>query len=253
MEKFILNLSYIIGLVLIAGIWFLTSPNQSKFDGLSSGVYEIVLIIGFILLLFYWIYFAWNLKNIQAFKVPAVFIVIFILVLSRNQISEYFEFQKHKNDPQNIYAREISSLLKSKEKEKTALVPKDVKTLFANFEYEKHQLNTDEFEKLAQQKETIILDLRPPELYKTGHLKGAINIGTDITIEKLKKLIPSNNSTLITYCSNSFEPTRMISLTNSLVPQIYALGYSKVYFLCDSYIKGCEKNSELKNKIGWVK
>jgi hypothetical protein len=45
----------------------------------------------------------------------------------------------------------------------------------------------------------------------------------------------------------------MISLTNSLVPQIFALGYPNVYFLCDSYNKGCEKNLELKDKIGWVK
>jgi hypothetical protein len=56
-------------------------------------------------------------------------------------------------------------------------------------------------------------------------------MGADVTAEALDALVPSKDTVVLVYCTNSLMQTRMVSLTDVVVPQIYALGYENVYML----------------------
>lgn len=117
--------------------------------------------------------------------------------------------------------------------EKKTLGPKQVQAVFTEFEYKKHELTLDQFAKKMKEKNLVILDLRDETQFKRGHLKNAVAFGADASEENLKKAIPNFESTVLIYCTNSFSPSRMISLTLSVTPQIYHLGYKNVYYLSD--------------------
>jgi hypothetical protein len=53
-------------------------------------------------------------------------------------------------------------------------------------------------------------------------------MGADVTAEALDALVPSKDTVVLVYCTNSLMQTRMVSLTDVVVPQIYALGYENV-------------------------
>jgi hypothetical protein len=86
-------------------------------------------------------------------------------------------------------------------------------------------------EELAKNKTLYLLDLRDEAQFKAGHLRGALNVGSDLNEEKLAKLVPSKEAWVVIYCTNSFIPTRMIALTHVGYPQLTTLGYKNVYRL----------------------
>ncbi len=119
----------------------------------------------------------------------------------------------------------------AKDSGKKPLTFSEYKNSVANVDFEKHILNLQAFEKLYGNSDVHILDLRSEFEYKLGHVKHAILFGADMSEERLKQAVPDKNSTIIIYCNNSFYPSRMISLTYSSLPQIVAMGYSKVFAL----------------------
>ncbi len=111
------------------------------------------------------------------------------------------------------------------------LTGQEIADLYNKFDFKGRGLSTTAFIEAAQKPNTIIFDLRDSDDYKRGHIKGAVHLGADVTIEKLNQLAPDYNSTILVYCTNSLEATRMMSLTHTIAPQIYGLGYKNIYFL----------------------
>lgn len=101
----------------------------------------------------------------------------------------------------------------------------------ATLDYKKHMLSIDEFKEVSHAKNVVILDLRSKQAYDAGHIKGAMHVGSDVTQDILRQAIPSKETTVLTYCTNSLTLTRMMSLTDIVFPQLYALGYHNVYSL----------------------
>lgn len=102
-------------------------------------------------------------------------------------------------------------------------------------------------------KGAVILDLRPKEDYISGHIIDSLHIGPNITKEKLSKLPITQDSTLVLYCNNSIEPTRMASLTHISIPQFVLLGYPNTYVLEYIWHDGSELDGIklLKSKNLW--
>ena len=62
-----------------------------------------------------------------------------------------------------------------------------------------------EFNEMASEADTIILDSRSAEAFALGHIDGAININfADFTDEKLSDLIAHRGTRILIYCSNNF-------------------------------------------------
>lgn len=59
-------------------------------------------------------------------------------------------------------------------------------------------INYDQFWVFAKEKNAIILDVRTPEEFENGHIRGAINLNVDTLREKLDQL--DKNRTYIIYC-----------------------------------------------------
>jgi len=94
-----------------------------------------------------------------------------------------------------------------------------------------HTVDLDRFLALRKQKNTVVLDLRTPAEYEHEHIEGAIPFGADISKEKLEKLIPSKDTTILLYCTDSLYPTRTIALTTVSLPQFILQGYPNTYKL----------------------
>jgi len=61
----------------------------------------------------------------------------------------------------------------------------------------------NEFQEMAKEQGTIILDTRSKAAYGGKHLKGAIHLNfSDFTADKLAKVIPSKDIRILTYCNN---------------------------------------------------
>jgi len=125
----------------------------------------------------------------------------------------------------------------------------EIANLYKDFNYSDHSISLSDFIKAAQEPNTVILDLRDSNDYKKGHIKGALHIGANITIEKLNQLVPNSDTTILVYCTNSFKLTRKMSLTYIVVPQIYRLGYKQVYYL--DAVVDFRNDSEIIKKIQW--
>jgi len=102
------------------------------------------------------------------------------------------------------------------------------------------RVSEDEFNRMAAESGTIVLDARSAEKYKLMHVKGAVNLSfPDITIESLKKTIPDKDTRILIYCNNNFRnserafPSKMptASLNLSTYIALYNYGYRNVYEL----------------------
>jgi hypothetical protein len=100
----------------------------------------------------------------------------------------------------------------------------------------KHKMTLETFKTSIKKKDTYLLDLREKDRYEQGRIKGALHIGPDVTAEKLAKLVPDKNATIVVYCDNTLIPTRKISLTFAILPQILALGYPNTFVLEEVYL-----------------
>ena len=112
-----------------------------------------------------------------------------------------------------------------------------------------------EFERLAQEPATLVLDARSADAYAAGHIRGAVNLPfTDFTAESLAQAIGKNDRPILIYCNNNFAndraPVQMKAATLALNIQTFinlvGYGYPNVRELGEVI----DFNDP---KVGWVK
>src|SRR5688572_19772839 len=105
---------------------------------------------------------------------------------------------------------------------------------------EKRRLSENDFIRMSNQPNVIVLDARSKQKYEELHIKGAVNLSfPDITVESLATVLPDKKATILIYCNNNFEnaedafPRKMAtaSLNLSTYISLYTYGYRNVYEL----------------------
>ena len=101
----------------------------------------------------------------------------------------------------------------------------------------------EQFQAMARQGETLILDARSANAFAQGHIAGAVNLPfTDFTDQSLAAVIgPDRNRRILIYCNNNFSnntapvPTKSIRLALNVPTFINLVGYGypNVYELAD--------------------
>lgn len=83
------------------------------------------------------------------------------------------------------------------------------------------------FNLINQDSSVIIIDIRDKEDFQKRHIKNAINLSI-FEIEKIKKIAPSFESTIIVYC---YSGIRSIAASEKLLE----LGYTNIYNIKKGY------------------
>lgn len=103
-----------------------------------------------------------------------------------------------------------------------------------------HTISVTEFLKMAEEKNTIILDTRSEKMYKAKHVKGAVHLNfSDFTAGKLAKVIPSKSTKILIYCNNNLDKDEMyfarkfapLALNIPTFINLFGYGYKNVYEL----------------------
>lgn len=103
-----------------------------------------------------------------------------------------------------------------------------------------HAIDLDRFLALRADADAVVIDLRDRADYDRAHIKGAVHLGADIHEDTLAAIIPSKDSIVLLYCSNSLTPSRRIALTDVSLPQFIVHGYKNVYTLNPVWGAGLE-------------
>lgn len=105
---------------------------------------------------------------------------------------------------------------------------------------ETRRVSEDEFIRMMDDSETIVLDARSKRMYDLLHVKGAVHISLpDMTAEDLAKLIPEKDTRVVIYCNNNFKNEPMAfapkapaaSLNLNTYNTLYSYGYRNIYEL----------------------
>ncbi|MBX9745511.1 MAG: rhodanese-like domain-containing protein [Hyphomonadaceae bacterium] len=97
-----------------------------------------------------------------------------------------------------------------------------------------------EFQRMAGEPNTIILDARSADAYARGHIDGAINLPfTDFTDASLRQALRDPDVRILIYCNNNFsnnaEPVILkrveLALNIQTFINLYGYGYRNVYEL----------------------
>jgi phage shock protein E len=106
----------------------------------------------------------------------------------------------------------------------------------------KRLITLAQFQAMAREPNTIILDARSADAYAQGHIDGAINLSlTDFTAPALAAALKNPNTRILIYCNNNFEnniaPVLLkaapLSLNIQTFINLYGYGYKNVYELGD--------------------
>lgn len=87
---------------------------------------------------------------------------------------------------------------------------------YENINYENAQII------LKNNKQVVLLDVRSPQEYREGHLPNAINIPLYDIKQKIEKIIPNKEETLIIYCQTG-------NRSKSAAGICYQKGYTNIY------------------------
>jgi hypothetical protein len=99
-----------------------------------------------------------------------------------------------------------------------------------------------DFQRMAGEGGTIILDARSADAYAAGHIDGAINLPfTDFTDQSLREALSDPNVRILIYCNNNFsnnaQPVILkrveLALNIQTFINLYGYGYRNVYELGD--------------------
>jgi hypothetical protein len=89
-----------------------------------------------------------------------------------------------------------------------------------------------EFERLADQRDTLILDARSAAAFAEGHIAGAVNLPLpDFTAESLARVIGRSDRPILIYCNNNFRNNvppvvrKVIQLALNIQTFINLVGY----------------------------
>ena len=103
-------------------------------------------------------------------------------------------------------------------------------------------ITLEQFQAMARDGNTLILDARSPASYARGHIEGAVNVSfTDFTAQYLLEQIGDPNRRILIYCNNNFAndaaPVVMkmapLALNIPTFINLYGYGYRNVYELGD--------------------
>lgn len=84
---------------------------------------------------------------------------------------------------------------------------------------EERMISMQEFNEMAAEENTIILDTRSKAMYDSKHIKGAIHLCfSDFTQTNLARLIPDTNTRVLIYCNNNILDDELYFPTKSLSP-----------------------------------
>lgn len=101
-------------------------------------------------------------------------------------------------------------------------------------------ISFDEFTKMSERKDTIILDTRSKSAFEQGHIKGSVHLNfSDFTDDKLAEVIPDFDTRILIYCNNNFSnniapvPVKRVSLALNIPTfiNLYGYGYTNIYEL----------------------
>ncbi len=99
-----------------------------------------------------------------------------------------------------------------------------------------------DFQRMASEPNTLILDARSADAYAQGHIEGAINLPfTDFTDQSLRAALRDPNVRILIYCNNNFsnnaQPVILkrveLALNIQTFINLYGYGYRNVYELAD--------------------
>ena len=99
-----------------------------------------------------------------------------------------------------------------------------------------------DFQRMAREPNTIVLDARSAGAYAEGHIGGAINLPfTDFTDQSLREALRDPNVRILIYCNNNFsnnaQPVMLkrveLALNIQTFINLYGYGYRNVYELGD--------------------
>jgi hypothetical protein len=109
---------------------------------------------------------------------------------------------------------------------------------------ESHLLGLAEFQAMADRPETLLLDARSAEAFRTGHIEGAVNLPLpDFTAQSLAEVIgPDRNRPVLIYCNNNFvndvapvvRKAVSLALNIQTMINLHGYGYANVFELADA-------------------
>ena len=100
-----------------------------------------------------------------------------------------------------------------------------------------------DFQRMAGEPSTIILDARSANAFREGHIDGAISMPlTDFTEPALRETLRDPNLRILIYCNNNFSNNRApvvlkrleLALNIQTFINLYGYGYRNVYELADT-------------------
>jgi rhodanese-related sulfurtransferase len=104
-------------------------------------------------------------------------------------------------------------------------------------------VSLEEFQLMAREPNTILLDARSADAYRAGHIDGAINLPfTDFTDASLAAALSDPNVRVLIYCNNNFSNNAApvvlkrveLALNIQTFINLYGYGYRNVYELADT-------------------
>lgn len=99
-----------------------------------------------------------------------------------------------------------------------------------------------DFQRMAREPNTIVLDARSADAFTEGHIGGAVNLPfTDFTDQSLRAALRDPNTRILIYCNNNFsnnaQPVILkrveLALNIQTFINLYGYGYRNVYELGD--------------------
>ena len=99
-----------------------------------------------------------------------------------------------------------------------------------------------DFQRMAREPNTLVLDARSADAYAAGHIVGAVNLPfTDFTDQSLAQAIGAPGRRILIYCNNNFSnnaaPVMLkrveLALNIQTFINLYGYGYREVYELSD--------------------
>lgn len=99
-----------------------------------------------------------------------------------------------------------------------------------------------DFQRMAREADTIVLDARSADAYAEGHIDGAVNLPfTDFTDQSLRQALRDPNVRILIYCNNNFSNNARpvvlkrveLALNIQTFINLYGYGYRNVYELGD--------------------
>jgi hypothetical protein len=99
-----------------------------------------------------------------------------------------------------------------------------------------------DFQRMAREPNTIVLDARSADAYAEGHIDGAVNLPfTDFTDQSLRQALRDPSVRILIYCNNNFSNNARpvvlkrveLALNIQTFINLYGYGYRNVYELGD--------------------